>query len=1096
MIDLHLYRYRIGTFCGQGRKRKFLRKFQSSCESSAYAGYCSPSSVKFLVKIILILFLIHCHVKSEITFQSESSSRFLYNSFTTPDLPTSTPFIVKSRKQTSNFQARYTYGNPPRGIRNMHLNIRSLNLKVFEIKNIVKQHSPHILGLSECELKKVAGNFDESKLKVPGYSVLFPKSWSCHGFARVLVYVKDTLKYEQIEELEDNLAQSVWIRASFMGSKKVYFCHLYREFTSTLGNSVRAQRSSLETLLSQWESATLLGNPEEPNETHICGDMNLDCLDGKWLRPDYHLLSLSKMVQTACNISNFSQLVTSPTRSQFNRVRGVMDISCIDHVYCNTKFRCSKVSILSFGNSDHDIIEYTRVSKVPRPPACTVRKRSYKDFKHDEFLAELAKVDWGPVYSCKDVDEAETTFSRLFLSILNTHAPWITFQKRKNFAPWLTESTKLLIKERDEWKEVAKRLAVENPCTPANEEQLKAWNKYKKLRNTINNKKRHEENEYKHGKVMENIESSEKTWRTAKQFMEWRQQGPPHQLQVGHKLVTSARLIAQHINEFFIDKVLKIREGLGSAAPNFYSCLNIMEGKACKLSLGHVSIAKVVKLLKKLKNTKSTAVDDLDNFSVKISAEIIAQPLHHIITLSIMQCKFPTNWKFSKIVPLYKNGSLLESKNYRPVAILSPLGKILEKVIFEQLYSYFSSNKIFHPNLHGYRHQRSTHTAMLQMYDRWVRAAHHGEVSGVVLLDLSAAFDLVDHQILLEKLKIYGLQPDFCEWIRCYLSGRHQAVWLSHCFSSFLPCSVGVPQGSNLGPLFFLIYYNDLPFSLNCDIEAYADDSTMSLSGKNTDIIGDLLTNNCAKVSDWMEENKFKLNAGKTHLLTVGTSARVDSLANPIEVVMDGITLKEDTERCEKLLGVHIQYDLKWQKTLEELRNKLKKRLAGLQKLKNVVPFPQLKIITQGIFNSVLVYCLPLYGGCNKGDLEAVQVLQNKAAQIVTKSPPRFERKLMFDKLDWLSVTQLIAYHTLIQVYKIKKSKEPEYLYEFLSRENRNGNIIVTNTGLSLAKSSFTFRGPELWNSLPVNVRNSNKIAVFKKGCRKWVKDTVPRFYT
>ena len=122
------------------------------------------------------------------------------------------------------------------------------------------------------------------------------------------------------------------------------------------------------------------------------------------------------------------------------------------------------------------------------------------------------------------------------------------------------------------------------------------------------------------------------------------------------------------------------------------------------------------KLLKNIKNTKSTAVDKLDNFCIKISSDIIAALLHHIITLSIMQCKFPTSWKFSKIVPIHKKGSLLESKNYRPVAILSPLGKILEKVMVEQLYNYFTNNQIFHPSLHGYRHHRSTQTELLQLY--------------------------------------------------------------------------------------------------------------------------------------------------------------------------------------------------------------------------------------------------------------------------------------------------------------------------------------------------------------------------------------------
>ena len=191
-----------------------------------------------------------------------------------------------------------------------------------------------------------------------------------------------------------------------------------------------------------------------------------------------------------------------------------------------------------------------------------------------------------------------------------------------------------------------------------------------------------------------------------------------------------------------------------------------------------------------------------------------------------MQQKFPGQWKYSKVLPLHKKDSTLEQKNYRPVAILSPLSKILEKIIYEQLYNYFSRNKILHPNLHGYRKHRSTQTALLQMYDRWVQAAADGQVSGAVLLDLSAAFDLVSPEILLKKLTIYGLDAGFLTWIESYLSDRQQCVWIDHTMSEFLHCEVGVPQGSNLGPLFFLLFVNDLPFVLDCDMEQYADDST------------------------------------------------------------------------------------------------------------------------------------------------------------------------------------------------------------------------------------------------------------------------------
>ena len=147
-------------------------------------------------------------------------------------------------------------------------------------------------------------------------------------------------------------------------------------------------------------------------------------------------------------------------------------------------------------------------------------------------------------------------------------------------------------------------------------------------------------------------------------------------------------------------------------------------------------------------------MDKIDNYCVNVAADIIDMPLHHIITLSVMQAKFPSGWKYSKVIPLNKKECKLDKKNYRPVTILSLFSKILEKIVYQQLYDYFTNNMIFHQNLHGYRQHRSTQTALLQMYDRWARAAGSSQVSGVVLLDLSAAFDLVDPEILIQKLRI------------------------------------------------------------------------------------------------------------------------------------------------------------------------------------------------------------------------------------------------------------------------------------------------------------------------------------------------------
>ena len=217
-------------------------------------------------------------------------------------------------------------------------------------------------------------------------------------------------------------------------------------------------------------------------------------------------------------------------------------------------------------------------------------------------------------------------------------------------------------------------------------------------------------------------------------------------------------------------------------------------------------------------------------------------------------CNFETFWIINQLISLTSYRGALAPKNYRPVAILSPLSKVLEKLIYDQLYKYFTVNKLLHPNLHGYRSNRSTQTALLQMYDHWVQAAAQGQVSGAVLLDLSAAFDLVPPDILVKKLKIYGLQDDFLSWIDSYLSERYQGVWIDHVLSEFLLCEVGVPQGSILGPLLFMLYVNDLPFLLSCNMDQYAYDSTLYTTGKAVSDINSALDTNCKLVSNWMAE--------------------------------------------------------------------------------------------------------------------------------------------------------------------------------------------------------------------------------------------------
>ena len=408
-------------------------------------------------------------------------------------------------------------------------------------------------------------NHNVNTLKVPGYELLLPASWETQGKARVVVYVKKSLHYEHLPLLQHEDVQTVWLRAGFKNTRKIYFSHQYREHTSTLGGSIAAQRKALEKMLAQWEDAVVHDQPDQPNEVHIAGDMNLDSLNGRWLQTEYPLVSLARMVIDCCNMNNFTQMVDKVTRVQYNSVSKSTKASCIDHVYCNSKHRISAIKIISCGTSDHDANLYTRYSKDPAPPARTIRKRSYKNFKEDDYLRDVSKLDFTDVYESKDVDDAAELLTSKLVSVLNIHAPWIVFQQRKSFVPWLTPETVELMAERDKVKEQAKVLATSDGINTS-EEQVQLWVKFRNLRNRINNRIKQEEILYKKSKVAECQDCPSKTWSLAKKFMEWTSPGPPSQLEVEDKkkitLYTKAMDLARVKNEFFISKIRTIVKGL------------------------------------------------------------------------------------------------------------------------------------------------------------------------------------------------------------------------------------------------------------------------------------------------------------------------------------------------------------------------------------------------------------------------------------------------------------------------------------------------------------------------------------------------------
>ena len=277
--------------------------------------------------------------------------------------------------------------------------------------------------------------------------------------------------------------------------------------------------------------------------------------------------------------------------------------------------------------------------------------------------------------------------------------------------------------------------------------------------------------------------------------------------------------------------------------------------------LKRTETATTLKSFKSLKTNKGSGLDNTTCRLLKSSADLSAPSLTYIFNLSLSTGTFPQEWKTAKVVPLHKSGPPDQVNNYRPISILPVVSKILEKEVHKQLYSYLIDNNLLNPCQHGFRSKRSTHTALINVVDQWLNSIDKGQVTAVVFLDLSKAFDSVKHDILKAKLQVLGVNGIDLEWYNSYLSCCNQRVCYNGVLSSPKPITIGVPQGSALGPLLLLAYVNDLPKSIaKSSINMSADDTAIYYSASDTKAIEDVLNADLSNLSVWIQSNGLALN--------------------------------------------------------------------------------------------------------------------------------------------------------------------------------------------------------------------------------------------
>jgi len=262
----------------------------------------------------------------------------------------------------------------------------------------------------------------------------------------------------------------------------------------------------------------------------------------------------------------------------------------------------------------------------------------------------------------------------------------------------------------------------------------------------------------------------------------------------------------------------------------------------------------------KIKTSKGFGNDNISGYFLNLALPIISKSLTCLFNMSISQCKFPASWKIARVTPIFKDGDKSAKENYRPISVLPVISRLFEKVIYNQLYSYLNSNGFLSTNQSGFRALHSTLTTLLKNTDDWYSGMDLGKYVGTVFVDLKQAFDTVDHSILLQKLNHYGVQELDLKWFESYLSNRKQFIRIDGVDSSIQNINTGVPQGSCLGPLLFLVYINDLPYSVkNAKVSIYADDTSLALQSENISQLTAALNEDLRNLHLWLKGNKLSL---------------------------------------------------------------------------------------------------------------------------------------------------------------------------------------------------------------------------------------------
>ncbi|MES9905404.1 MAG: reverse transcriptase family protein [Sedimenticola sp.] len=934
-----------------------------------------------------------------------------------------------------------------------HFNIQGLVGKIDDLKVILSQeNNVHMLGVSESNLK---AHHPASSFSIPGYQKQFRRDREGAG-GGLLVYVRDDVSCTRKIDLESKEIDCIWTEIYPKNNKSFLVGHFYRE-------------PSAKTVWTEHFENNIEKVLEHQQEFYVLGDFNKNLLN-KHIKTNWYNVIESLGI---------TQIIKCPTR--------ITDQSqtLLDHIYCSSEANVVNVSVPKLGLSDHFPIFFTRkinanVSKSSVHK--TITYRSFNNFNEESFISDLNSVPWQTAFVFDDTSDILDSWCKLFMDIVDKHVPQKEHRvKHTNQPQWLNPEILDAIKMRDRLK-------------AAGNDEHKIWRN--KVINLIKQSKKQ-----LYQTQLDKKNNPNAIWIFFNAFGAGKKGSSPQNINCllnDGNTIENPQDIANIFNEFFVNIAAKIKEPIHhSHHENLSRFCDDKIPADSYFDIPLINNEYVEKTLKDIDTTKATGLDNIGPRLLKVAAQSISDSLTRIINHSITTSNFPDKWKEAKVTPLHKSGSCFDVNNFRPISILPTLSKVFEKHVHNSLMLYLSNFNLLCKTQSGFRQGHSCETALVGMIDRFLTALDNGSLIGMVMVDFKKAFDLVDHDVLLNKLKIYKLSENALKWFNTYLKNRKQKVKIGNSMSEDKTVLCGVPQGSILGPLLFLMFINDLPLYTNVSTDLYADDTTLYNINKSKDEIERNLQNGLNSLDLWCKNNGMLLNTAKTKVMLITTRQKRNVMAN------DNLSLmyKDDNLQMtmhDKVLGVHVNNNLTWTNHINMLSKKISTNIWLLSKIKEYLPLSYRVTYYKAFIQPHIDFCNVVWGSTSVSNINRISRLQKRACKTMFGyNVDNISEQMKLVNI--LSVEERILLRKAKFMYKVTANETPTYISEmFKYREIANNapmlrsttskNFILPRPHIEIFKQSMSFSGTVIWNCLPTDVKCSSTASSFHSKCVKWLK--------